>query len=171
MADQPDSKKPKLNVQGDGTINILSTPGSSLEEKELENLASQQDKDQELGSSICHDGFIDIQGEDITVIEQKLKRPLYVGDVVILIKDIPQDLVFKGYSCVITEVIKSSTDLSDCQYEVTFNSWFDEDDDSRKSQSLHPEFEFPTTALETIVTGNDIVRLQDQDLRYKTFFL
>ena len=171
MADQPDSKKPKLNVQSDGTINILNRPGSSLEEKELENLPSQQDKDQELDSSICHDGFIDIQGENITVIEQKLKRPLYVGDVIILIKDFPLDLVFKGYACVITEVIKSSTDLSDCQYEVTFISRFDEDDNSRKSQFLHPEFEFPATELQTIVTGNEIARLQTQDLCYKTFFL
>ena len=58
----------------------------------------------------------------------------------------------------------------DVWYEIEFYSKFLDSDFSQKSKERNPDFEFPTTNYTTFVAGKDIVRLETQDLYYKTLF-
>ena len=86
-------------------------------------------------------------------------------------EDFPEDLMFKGYVCTVAEVINHSPNISECEYQIVFESVFRENDKSRDSLQSHPNFEFPSTDLSSFVKGDQITRLHHQDLRYRTYFI
>ena len=100
----------------------------------------------------------------------KINKPLRLSETVVLLTNFPDQFLFKGYFCEISEIVHHSANPSECVYQIVFNSEFDADDQSRESQKTHPNFEFPSTYIFWFVSGDDIARLHDQDLRYKTFF-
>ncbi len=114
--------------------------------------------------------FIELQGEES--VNRKLNRIFHIGDQVVLLRDIPEDRVYKGCLCTIISVFGEGEDESpdNTFYEIQFDSYFKDNDLSRKSQKRHRDFEFPSSTYVTIVSGKDIVRLINQDLLYKTWF-
>ena len=89
----------------------------------------------------------------------------------VLTKSIPDEMLFKGYCCEVAKVSYFSENPSECEYQFIFYSSFNKNDRSLESLQQYPDFEFPSSSPETTVSGNDIVRLELQDLQYKTFFL
>ena len=169
-------KKQKLDDEGDARVDILinredSTKAEKLQENPLKRDISNTEKRDISNTEIYHDGFIDLQGEDETTLQIKLNRRLYVHDEVVLMKNFPEKFMFKGYFCHVSDILHHSNNPSECQYEIIFDSEFDDNDKSRESQKSNPNFEFPSTGLSHVVNGDDIARLHDQDLRYKTYFL
>lgn len=169
-------KKQKLDDEGDARVDILingedSTKAEKLQENPLKRDISNTEKRDISNTEIYHDGFIDLQGEDETTLQIKVNRLLYVHDEVVLMKNFPEKFLFKGYLCEVCDILHHSDNPSECQYEIIFDSEFDDNDKSRESQKSNPNFEFPSTGISHIVNGDDIARLHDQDLRYKTFFL
>lgn len=53
--------------------------------------------------------IINLQGEEH--IQRKLNRPFGIGDKVILLKDIPENILYRGYLGTISEVFYDSKDI------------------------------------------------------------
>jgi len=168
MTNPREFKKQKLDAEADATVKVVFNRESSPKvEKSQENPSNTAISNKD----IYHDGFIDLQGEDKESLEIKINRPLYICDKVVLLTNFPDQFLFKGYFCEIAEVLHHSTNPSECQYQIVFESEFDNNDKSRESGRNYPNFEFPSTGISHVVSGDDIARLHDQDLRYKTYFL
>ena len=88
-----DDKNPKRLKTGEGTIEI-STSADPLNEKEWR--------------PFHRNGFIHLQEEDS--IKCKLEKGLLVGDSVMLIKDYPDSLLFKGYVCMVIFEVSTVTE-------------------------------------------------------------
>ena len=166
MTDQDTFKRRKLNVKADGTVEIKTNPEAEQEKEEKKPVDNTS-----LNKEIYHDGFIDIQGDDPNTLKIKLSRLIHVGDVVVLMEDFPEEFMFKGYVCTVAEVLNHSRNISECEYQIVFESVFRENDKSRDSIQSHPNFEFPSTDFSLFVRGDQITRLHHQDLRYRTFFI
>lgn len=78
--------------------------------------------------------------------------------------------MYKGYCCSIIGTYGKPGPPEEAFYEIEFVSQFNDNDNLLNSQERHPDFEFPETHSCTIVSVKDIVRLEIQDLYYKTFF-
>lgn len=91
-------------------------------------------------------GFIDLQGKES--VTQKLNRILGLGESVVLLVDVPEDNMYRGYVCTVLEVFLKVVDdqiiVTHCQIE--FYSHFSDDDSSQKSKSKNDSFEFPTSS-------------------------
>lgn len=164
MTDQNPSKIPKL--AGDAII-TLSTNREILE-KEEEFASPKNLKLSDLEKSAFNGPYINLQNK--RSIEIKLNRQLKVGDSVILLKDFPQKLFFRGYLCSIIEVYHDTKNPYNSQYEVLFHSDFEDDDLSLKSQRNNPTFDFPITHETLTVLRDDILRVEPKDLYYRTYF-
>ncbi len=152
----PNQKKRKLSSDTDATVVV-----SNIQSSSHETAGSSKE--------INYTGlYIESQGEDS--IKSKLNRIMAVNDMVVLLKDFPDDLMYTGYLCTIIAVF-SKGDLDDeIDYEIEFESDFLDTDLSQKSKERNSNFEFPVTHYTTYVSRKDIVRLETQDLYYKTFF-
>jgi len=93
-----------------------------------------------------------------------------VNDMVVLLKDFPNDSMYSGYLCTIIAVFSKGDLDKEIYYEIEFESEFLDNDLSQKSKERNSDFEFPITHYTTYVSGKDIVRLETQDLYYRTFF-
>lgn len=103
--------------------------------------------------------------------DRKLNRVFAIGDQVVLLKNMPDEQIYKGSLCTIIAAFGSAESSDDKSfYEIQFDSNFRDDDLSRRSQKRYRDFEFPSTLYVAIVSGKDIIRLVDQNLRYKTWF-
>ena len=103
--------------------------------------------------------------------DRKLNRVFAIGDQVVLLKNMPDEQIYKGSLCTIIAAFGSAESSDDKSfYEIQFDSNFRDDDLSRRSQKRYRDFEFPSTLYAAIVSGKDIIRLVDQNLRYKTWF-
>jgi len=112
--------------------------------------------------------FIELQGEQS--VDRKLNRVFTIGDQVVLLKNMPEERIYKGCLCTIIAVFGGEESSDESFYEIQFDSNFKENDLSRRSQKRHSNFEFPSSTYVTIVSSKDIVRLINQDLHYKTWF-
>ena len=157
--DQNPVKKAKLDRQEDGTVTLFS---------DTDYLQSQANKPTS-SKQHFYNGFIQIQGKDPVKI--KLERPLLVGDSVVLLKDFPDNMLFKGYVCEVMSVENLSIDPSQSLYQVVFHSDFNKNDPSLNSKGNSSDFRFPTQSTNIFVSGDNIIRLEFQDLQYKTYFL
>ena len=169
--DEQKKKKPRIEFESDAIAHLQSTPKYPTEENESKNLKSEEgtSKDYISGKNFNYGFFIELQGPDS--VQKKLERPININDSVVLIKDFPNDFMFRGYFCRVLTVYNNSSNISENKYHIIFDSEFDDDDPSRKSEALNPNFEFPTTCYDTIVSGDDIVRLETQDLCLRTYFV
>jgi hypothetical protein len=104
--------------------------------------------------------------EDSESVRLKLNRPYAVEEYVVLLKDFPDEDLYRGYVCLILEISYDYSypfeDNAAHDYQVVFRSYFDEKD-PEKLLSSKPEI------LATI-SGRDLLRLETQDLRYRTSF-
>ena len=151
MTGQNNPKKLKKELQSDAKVHISKI--SQLSEKDSNTLDAEKDME------LFH--YIETQGENS--IKTKIERPLRIGDSVILTKDLPEFLLYNGYVCTIIALEKD-------YYEIEFESSFKEDDSSRKSEKRNVGFEFPNSCYITFVLGEDIIRVETQDLYYRTYF-
>jgi len=153
MTGEPNPKKLKINseLETDARVNITTSQEASYD-------------------TLVEDGFffIELQGEKS--INKKLNKMLNTGDEFILLKDFPEENMYKGYLCNIISVLNADVSPEKSFYEIQFDSCFEDNDLSRKSQKRHRDFEYPSSVYVTIVSGEDIVRLIKQDLLYKTWF-
>ena len=113
-----------------------------------------------------------VQGQDS--IRKKLNRPFGIGEKVVLLKDFPNNNLYKGYLCTVTEVFykrkENKPDEFEYSCEVEFYSTFPDDDPSRNLQPLNNNNIFPITSETIILSSNDFTRLENQDLEYKIYF-
>ena len=86
---------------------------------------------------------------------------------IVLTKDYSKDLVFKGYLCTINSEVGT---VSQPFYEVEFDSCFDANDLFRGSKKDNLGYEFSESNYVVIVSGDDIIRIETQDLFYRTSF-
>lgn len=153
MTGEPNPKKLKINseLETDARVTVTTSQEASYD-------------------TFVEDGFffIELQGEKS--INKKLNKMLNTGDEVILLKDFPEEKMYKGYLCTIISVLNAEVSPEKSFYEIQFDSSFEDNDLSRKSQKRHRDFEYPSSTYVTIVSGEDIVRLINQDLLYKTWF-
>ena len=161
-----DKKLKKLRTS-DGTIEVSVLAENADQKKETPlNISTftelLNDKDER---PFHRQGFIHLQGKES--IKCKMERGLSVGDCVMLIHDYPDDLLFKGYVCMIIFAVGT---LTEPFYEIEFVSSFDENDRSRQSKKENPGLEFPQSNYISTVSGEHIVRLETQDLFYRTSF-
>lgn len=169
-----DEKKPKKQIvtpesyESDAQVTVISTEDFSAKGEETSDSEKLKDPilNETLNSDIFHDGFIEMQGDDSVRI--KLDRPMQVSDYVVLLKDFADFNLYKGYLCQITEVVQYSKDPNQCQYHVIFDSDFADDDPSLKSS--RKDFEFIQTEEHIYLSGKDLIRLEIQDLRFRTYF-
>jgi len=149
----PNPKKLKINpeVESDGRITITTSQGAEYD-------------------TFIENGFflIELQGEES--VDRKLNRVFYIGDQVVLLKNMPDEQIYKGSLCTIIAAFGSGESSDETSYEIQFDSNFRDDDLSRRSLKRHSNFEFPSSVYVAVVSGKDIVRLVEQDLRYKTWF-
>ena len=108
--------------------------------------------------------YINEQGEDS--IETKLNRNIKIGEVVLLIRDIPNLHLYKGYRCAISGIEHGEEGI----YDIEFYSTFKDGDPSFKSLEANPDFCFPDSSITYTVSSKDFVRLETQDFIYKTHF-
>lgn len=152
----PNQKKRKHPSNSDATVLVSNIQSSSHEKVES-------------SKKINYSGlYIESQGEDS--IKSKLNRIMTVNDMVVLLKDFPDDLMYTGYLCTIIDVLGQRESDGEMYYEIEFESGFKDSDLSRKSKERNSDFEFPVTHYTTYVSRKDIVRLETQDLYYNTFF-
>lgn len=152
----PNQKKQKLSSDAEVTIAVSNSQSSSKE-------TAKSSKE------INYTGFyIENQGEDS--IKPKLNRVMHVNDTVVLLKDFPNDSMYRGYLCTIISVFGNGDLDDELDYEIEFESDFLDNDLSRKSQEHHSNFEFPVSHYTTYVSRKDVAYLETQDLYYKTFF-
>ena len=160
-------KKLKRLRSSDGTIEVSIPTENADEKKEMPfyipiSTELLNDKDER---PFHRNGFIHLQGKES--IKCKMERGLSVGDCVMLIHDYPDDLLFKGYVCMIIFAVGTRTEPF---YEIEFVSSFDEDDRSRQSKKENPGLKFPQSNYIATVPGEHLVRLETQDLFYRTSF-
>lgn len=94
-----------------------------------------------------------------------------MGHCVMLTKDYPDQLLFKGYVCmVIFEAGTSSGSDAKFFYEIKFESRFEDNDRSRESGKQDLGLKFPQSNYFAVVSGHDLIRLEMQDLFYRTSF-
>lgn len=122
-----------------------------------------------LDTEIYKNSFINDQGKGS--VKNKLDRKLNVNDSVILLKDYSKDLIYRGYFCTIIGIFGYLENEQEFLYEIEFDSCFEENDKSRLSQEYNPSFEFPCSNYNSIVPGSDLLRVETQDLCYRTNFL
>jgi len=167
------TKRQKLdlsNMESDGTITITTSNPSQKEEKEKGKLEEEkkQNLNEPLSSERCQDYFMNYQGKEHVL--KKLNRPFQIDDEVVLLKNIPESNLYKGYLCIIDDVEITSDNPEDSRYHIHFESEFDSDDRSRQSIERFKDFDFSSSYEDTFVSGNEILRLETQDLRYRTSF-
>lgn len=151
MTGQNNPKKFKTELQSDAKVHISTFSQSSEKDKDVE---------------LCR--YVESQGKDS--IKIKVERQLSLGDYVVLTKDLPELLLYKGYLCRIIGIFSESEIPGQNCYEIEFDSYFGNDDYSRKSETRNVGFEFPSTCYVTIVLGKDLLRVESQDLYYRTYF-
>jgi len=153
MTDESNPKKLKIDseLKTDGRITITASQEASY-------------------GTFIEDGFffIELQGEQS--VDRKLNRVFAVGDQVVLLKNMPEEQLYKGSLCTIIAIFGGEESSDEFFYEIEFDSGFKDNDLSRRSQKRYPDFEFPSSFYVTIVSGKDLVRLINQDLHYKTWF-
>ena len=93
----------------------------------------------------------------------KLNRPYAVDEYVILLKDYPSEDLYRGYVCLILDILYYySSPLEDNaahDYEVVF-----------RSNSDKKIFSLSTTEILVTIPGCDLLRIESQDLRYRSSF-
>ena len=90
-----------------------------------------------------------------------------------MLKDLPDQKLYKGYFCVITMIVGYKMDCENNPiffYDVEFNSHLKKNDPSRQSLKRYPDFDFPTETVPGTVSDEDIIRVEFQDLEYRTYF-
>lgn len=87
-----------------------------------------------------------------------------------MLKDIPEENLYRGYLCTVSDVYYDFKNEENDSCEIQFYSTFDDDDLSRISQKKNKDFVFPTTGAMTIISKKYLVRVETQDLEYRTFF-
>ena len=104
----------------------------------------------------------------------KLNRPFARQEYVVLLKDYPDDNLYRGYVCVIIDIYYDWSLLEDNtahDYQVEFISDFDEKDPSiilaRKPET---NCEVISSTITALVSGRDLLRIEMQDLRYRISF-
>ena len=105
--------------------------------------------------------YIHLQNE--RSVEIKLHRQFKVGDPVVLVEDFLEELMFRGYCCNIIGISGNT-------YEIAFEASFSDNSPSPKSQQQNPNFEFPDTHYVATVPRDAFVRVEFQDLYYRTHF-
>ena len=170
MTDNNELNKKEISSTSDAQVKteINRDPLKKLEEKEKLSFEEEKPIKNPLEDDKYHDSFIDYQGAEH--VSKKLDRPIQIGDNVILLKNYSGFHLYKGYLCVVVEILGSSTIPDEQLYLIYFESDFSENDRSRKSRGRFNDFIFPSTSSEVHVKKNDIVRLETQDLRFQTYF-
>lgn len=168
--EKDDRKKQKLNPQDEGDAYVYITTDDSSQKKEESQLEEEntQKLNEPLDSERCQNSFMEYQGEEHII--KKLNRPLQPYDDVILLKNIPEANLYKGYLCVIDYIEITAKNPEDSLYHIFFSSQFDPDDKSRQSIGRFKEFKFSSSFEDSYVYGKDILRVETQDLRYRTHF-
>lgn len=144
----------KKSDLSDAVVNL-----SFSKEDSKEDLS--QKKEEGLMEKVADSDF-NQQGE--SSIKKKLERIFSVGDLVVFNSDTPREGFYKGYLCCIIGVHGKD------HFEIEFFSEFSKNDNSRKSIEKFPSFEFPISNYVTVVNKEEIIRLEKQDLYYKTYF-
>ncbi len=163
MTTSEEKNPKKLKTDTDSDVEVEPSTYSNTRELELEKEILNTRNE-----AIYHDAFIEQQGKESILL--KLNRPKQTNDLVILITDLPDEGLYKGYLCEIMMCYGTSMDPKDGQYEIVFRSSFDDTDRSRESKERYPDFEFPMTDNTAIVSDKDVVFFETQDLYYKTSF-
>lgn len=100
----PNQKKRKHPSNSDATVLVSNIQSSSHEKVES-------------SKKINYSGlYIESQGEDS--IKSKLNRIMTVNDMVVLLKDFPDDLMYTGYLCTIIDVLGQRESDGEMYYEI-----------------------------------------------------
>lgn len=160
MTDPRPSKNPKF--EADATVNISTSQNiAGLVKEEKKEIVKKVSPLTESEKKAFDGPYIHLQGE--RSVEIKLNRQLKVGDPVVLLEDFPEELLFQGYCCYIIGIFGNT-------YEILFEASFNDNDPSFKSQQQNSNFEFPDTHYVATVPREAFVRVEFQDLYYKTHF-
>ena len=147
-----DSKASTLNEPTNGKLETGETPSNWSKSSKL--------------------AYLKLQGQDS--IRKKLNRPFGIGEQVVLLKDYPENNVYRGYVCSIIDVYYKGKDENSNQIpdscELEFFSVFPDEDKPKGLERLEKNCEYPTTCQAIIMSSKDFARVEEQDLQYKTFF-
>ena len=97
-------------------------------------------------------------------IKTKLNSNIKIGEALILVKKFPEFCLYRGYCCSVFESHEEKL------YEIEFYSRFKKVDLSLKELKTHPNYNFLTTSDTHLVSGDDFVCLETQNLLYRTYF-
>ncbi len=104
----------------------------------------------------------------------KLNRPFVVRESVVLLKDYPDDHLYRGNVCVIIDIYYDWSLLEDNtahDYQVELISDFDEKDPSIiLAQKPEINCEVKPSTIIALISGRDLLRIEMQDLRYRISF-
>jgi hypothetical protein len=101
--------------------------------------------------------------QDCETVILKLNRPYAIDEYVVLLKDYPSEDLYRGYVCIIVDILYDYSypfeNNVEHDYQVVFRSNFDKKDLS-----------FSATEILVTIPGRDLLRIETQDLRYRSSF-
>lgn len=162
-----------------------STPSPEGSTRELEKKDKTELKKEEKINLTPYEKYVEFQKQnkenskefiyrDRESIMLKLNRPFAIQEYVVLLKDYPDDDLYRGYVCVIIDIYYDWSSLEDNtahDYQVEFFSDFDEKDPSiilARKPEINCEV-IPSTII-ALISGRDLLRIEMQDLRYRISF-
>ena len=147
MTDQKMLKKQKVS-NPENTQNPSQVEGNELENKKIDLEVEEKETENKL--------LIEDQAVHPNV-NKKLNRLIQQFDLVVILKDFPNENIYRGYLCEVSEVQNRDTNPDDSVYQVIFEGNFANSLDlSKPNRSAESAF----------VCGRDFVRLETEDLRY-----
>ena len=147
MTDQKMLKKQKVS-NPENTQNPSQVEGNELENKKIDLEVEEKETENKLliEDQVAHPN-----------VNKKLNRLIQQFDLVVILKDFPNENIYRGYLCEISEVQNRHTNPDDSVYQVIFEGTI--------ANSL--DLSNPNRSAESaFVCGRDFVRLETEDLRY-----